>query len=36
LKDEEIAEVLKISTETVTRDWRFARNWLSVELAQAG
>lgn len=35
LKDEEIAEVLKISTETVTRDWRFARNWLSIELAQA-
>ena len=26
LTTEEIAEVLKISTETVTRDWRFARN----------
>ena len=35
LTAEEIAEVLKISTETVTRDWRFARNWLSIELAQA-
>jgi RNA polymerase sigma factor (TIGR02999 family) len=35
LTTEEIAEVLKVSPETVTRDWRFARNWLSVELAQA-
>lgn len=35
LKDKEIAEVLKISPETVTRDWRFARNWLSLELAHA-
>jgi RNA polymerase sigma factor (TIGR02999 family) len=35
LKDKEIAEVLKISTETVTRDWRFARNWLSIELTHA-
>ena len=35
LTTEEIAEVLKISAETVTRDWRFARNWLSLELAQA-
>jgi RNA polymerase sigma factor (TIGR02999 family) len=26
LTTEEIAEVLKISPETVTRDWRFARN----------
>jgi RNA polymerase sigma factor (TIGR02999 family) len=31
---EEIAEVMKISPETVTRDWRFARNWLSIELKQ--
>jgi RNA polymerase sigma factor (TIGR02999 family) len=35
LTTEEIAEVLKVSTETVTRDWRFARNWLSLELARA-
>jgi RNA polymerase sigma factor (TIGR02999 family) len=35
LTTEEIAEVLKISPETVLRDWRFARNWLSLELAQA-
>lgn len=30
---EEIAEVLKISPETVNRDWRFARTWLLRELA---
>jgi len=28
LTNEEIAEVLKISVETVKRDWRFARTWL--------
>jgi RNA polymerase sigma factor (TIGR02999 family) len=28
----EIAEVLKVSEETVKRDWRFARNWLLSEL----
>ena len=33
LKTEEIAEVLKISPETVKRDWRFARTWLLRELA---
>ncbi len=32
---EEIAEVLKISPETVKRDWRFARTWLLRELAGA-
>ena len=32
LTNEEVAEVLKISTETVKRDWRFARNWLLREL----
>lgn len=32
---EEIAEVLKISTDTVKRDWRFARTWLLRELATA-
>ncbi len=30
---EEIAEVLKISPETVKRDWRFSRTWLLRELA---
>jgi RNA polymerase sigma-70 factor, ECF subfamily len=33
LTNEEMAEVLKISTETVKRDWRFARTWLRRELA---
>ncbi len=29
---EEIAEALKISPETVNRDWKFARAWLKQEL----
>ena len=33
LTNEEMAGVLKISPETVKRDWRFARNWLLRELA---
>ncbi len=33
---EEITEVLKISPETVNRDWQFARTWLLRELAGAG
>ncbi len=33
LTNEEMAEVLKVSSETVKRDWRFARNWLLRELA---
>ena len=32
LKQEEIAEVLKISTVTVRRDWVFARAWLYNDL----
>lgn len=32
LTNEEIAEVLKISPETVKRDWRFSRTWLLREL----
>lgn len=32
LKTEEIAEVLKISPETVKRDWSFAQTWLLREL----
>ena len=35
LKHEEIAEVLKISTVTVRRDWVFARAWLYTELQNA-
>ena len=35
LTNEEMAEVLKVSTETVKRDWRFARTWLLRELAAA-
>ena len=35
LNIEEIAEVLKLSPETVKRDWRFARTWLLRELADA-
>lgn len=31
----EMAEVLKISPETVMRDWRFARVWLRRELKRA-
>ncbi len=30
----ETAEVLEISEETVTRDWRMARTWLSRELSR--
>ena len=33
LKIEEIADVLKLSPDTVKRDWRFARTWLLRELA---
>ena len=33
LTTEEIAEVLKISPETVKRDWRFSRTWLLRELS---
>lgn len=32
LTNEEAAEVLNISVETVKRDWRFARTWLLREL----
>ena len=33
LSVEETAEVLKISPETVMRDWKFARSWLQAELS---
>jgi RNA polymerase sigma factor (TIGR02999 family) len=32
LSVEETAEVLDISTDTVTREWNFARNWLLSKL----
>jgi RNA polymerase sigma factor (TIGR02999 family) len=32
LQEEEIAEVLQISTRTIRRDWDFARAWLEREL----
>jgi len=35
LKHDEIAEVLKISTITVRRDWVFAKAWLYAELHSA-
>lgn len=33
ITNDEIAEVLNVSTETVKRDWRFARTWLLRELS---
>lgn len=36
LTNEEIAEVLSISVNTVTRDWTFARAWLLREMKGAG
>jgi DNA-directed RNA polymerase specialized sigma24 family protein len=36
LSVEETAEVLKISPETVMRDWKFAKNWLMRELSRTG
>src|SRR6478672_10184073 len=36
LSVEETAEVLKISQETVMRDWKFAKNWLMRELSRTG
>jgi RNA polymerase sigma factor (TIGR02999 family) len=32
---DETAEALKISQETVMRDWKFAKNWLLRELSRA-
>jgi RNA polymerase sigma factor (TIGR02999 family) len=31
---EETAEILKVSTDTVKRDWRMAKSWLLRELSQ--
>ena len=33
---EETAEVLKVSYDTVVRDWKLARVWLHRELKKAG
>jgi RNA polymerase sigma-70 factor (ECF subfamily) len=35
LENEEIAEVLKISSITVMRDWKFAKAWLFREIGDA-
>jgi RNA polymerase sigma-70 factor, ECF subfamily len=35
LSVEETAEVLKVSTETVMRDWRLAKAWLAREMGKA-
>jgi RNA polymerase sigma factor (sigma-70 family) len=34
LSVEETAEVLKISAQSVMRDWKMARAWLMTELAR--
>jgi len=34
LTEEETAEVLKVSTRTVKRDWTVARAWLYAELTR--
>jgi DNA-directed RNA polymerase specialized sigma24 family protein len=36
LRVEECAEVLRISPETVMRDWRLAKVWLHRELTRMG
>jgi RNA polymerase sigma factor (TIGR02999 family) len=36
LSVEDTAEVLKISPQTVMRDWKLARAWLARELASSG
>jgi len=36
LSVEETAEALKISRETVMRDWKFAKTWLLRELSRSG
>jgi DNA-directed RNA polymerase specialized sigma24 family protein len=32
--EEEIGRLLEISVETVKRDWKFAKTWLSRDLRQ--
>jgi RNA polymerase sigma-70 factor (ECF subfamily) len=35
LSVEETAEVLKISPDTVMRDWKLAKSWLAREMGKA-
>jgi DNA-directed RNA polymerase specialized sigma24 family protein len=35
LSVEETADVLHVSTDTIKRDWRLAKDWLSRELGGA-
>jgi RNA polymerase sigma-70 factor, ECF subfamily len=35
LTDEEIAEVLGVTTRTISRDWKTARLWLYRELSES-
>ena len=34
LSNEDVAEVLGVSTDTVTRDWKFAKAWLRQQVAR--
>jgi RNA polymerase sigma factor (TIGR02999 family) len=36
LEGKEIAEVLGVSTETISRDWKLAKAWLKREMGEAG
>ena len=36
LSVEETAEVLNVSPDTVMRDWKFAKTWLTLELSRSG
>ena len=36
MSNEETAQALDVSTDTVTRDWKFARTWLLRELRKGG
>lgn len=36
LSVEETAEVLNVSPDTVMRDWKFAKTWLTLELTRSG
>jgi RNA polymerase sigma-70 factor (ECF subfamily) len=36
LSVEETAEILKVSKETIARDWRMAKSWLLAELNDSG
>jgi len=36
LSMEETAEVVKVSVDTVMRDWKLARAWLLTELSSRG